>query len=101
MRCDFLIHLDHQGDHPVVSVTQLTYAGAANWKLGQRVWRFSRRDSRKRKKREALGRFTSASPYCAIKVSNTSLDHLLLGKAADWRIIRHCFAARQICSGER
>ena len=38
-------------------------------------------------KREALGRLTSASPYSSIKVSNTSLDHLLLGKAADFRII--------------
>ena len=33
--------------------------------------------------REALGKLTSASPYSSIKVSNTSLDHLLLGKAAD------------------
>jgi hypothetical protein len=46
--------------------------------------------------REALGRLTSASPYSSIKVSNTSLDHLLLGTAADWVIIRHCFAAGQI-----
>ena len=37
--------------------------------------------------REALGRLTSASPYSSIKVSNTSLDHLLLGTAADWIII--------------
>jgi hypothetical protein len=33
--------------------------------------------------REALGKLTSASPYSSIKISNTSLDHLLLGKAAD------------------
>jgi hypothetical protein len=50
--------------------------------------------------REALGRLTSASPYSSIKVSNTSLDHLLLGKAADWVIIRYCFAAWQICVRE-
>ena len=50
--------------------------------------------------REALGRLTSASPYSSIKVSNTSLDHLLLGKAADWVIIRYSFAAWQICVRE-
>jgi hypothetical protein len=44
-------------------------------------------------KREALGRLTSAPPYSSIKVSDTSLDHLLLGTAADWVIIRLCFAA--------
>ena len=33
--------------------------------------------------REALGRLTNASPYSSIKVPNTSLDHLLLGTAAD------------------
>jgi hypothetical protein len=36
-------------------------------------------------------------PYSSIKVSNTSLDHLLLGKAADEMIIRPCLAAGQIC----
>ena len=85
----------------MVSVTQVTRAGAANRNFGQRLWGFSGRDSRKRKKREALGRFTSASPYSTIKVSNTSLDHLLLGKAADLMIIRLYFAAEQISSGER
>jgi hypothetical protein len=50
--------------------------------------------------REALGRLTSASPYRSIKVSDTSLDHLLLGMAADWEIIRLCFAAWQICFRE-
>ena len=50
--------------------------------------------------REALGRLTSTSPYSSIKVSNTSLDHLLLGTAADWVIIRLCFAAVQICFGD-
>jgi hypothetical protein len=50
--------------------------------------------------RKALGRFTSASPYSSIKVSNTSLDHLLLGKAADGKIIRLFFAAAQICAQE-
>ena len=43
--------------------------------------------------REALCRLTSASPYSSIKISETSLDHLLLGKAADWVIIKLCFAA--------
>jgi hypothetical protein len=51
MRCDFLIQLDHPRDHRVVSVTQVTCVGAANWNLGQRLWRFLRRDSRKRKKK--------------------------------------------------
>ena len=50
--------------------------------------------------REALGRLTSASPYSSIRISNTSLDHLLLGTAADWVIIRLCFAAVQICFGD-
>jgi hypothetical protein len=96
MNCDFLLQLNHRGDHRTVSVTQVTCVGTANGILGQRFWRFSGRDSRKRKKREALGRFTSASPCSAIKVSNTSLDHLLLGKAADWKSIRLYFAAAQI-----
>ncbi len=46
--------------------------------------------------REALGRLTSASPYSSIRISNTSLDHLLLGTAADWVIIRLFFAPVQI-----
>lgn len=50
---------------------------------------------------EALGRLTSASPYSSIKVSNTSLDHLLLGKAADRAIIRLYFPAGQIFARER
>lgn len=51
--------------------------------------------------REALGRLTSASPYSSIKFSNTSLDHLLLGTAADWMIIGLYFAVGQICGPER
>jgi hypothetical protein len=51
--------------------------------------------------REALGRLTSASPYSSIKVSNTSLDHLLLGKAADWVIIKHCFLRGKSVSGSQ
>jgi hypothetical protein len=43
--------------------------------------------------REALGKLTSASPYSSIKISNTSLDHLLLGKAADCEIIKLYLAA--------
>ena len=50
--------------------------------------------------REALGSLTSASPYSSIKVSDTSLDHLLLGTAADCVIISLCFAAGQVCVGE-
>jgi len=51
--------------------------------------------------REALSGLTSASPYSSIKVSNTSLDHLLLGTAADWVIIGLYFAVGQICVRER
>ena len=50
---------------------------------------------------EALGRLTSASPYSSIRISNTSLDHLLLGKAADTAIIRLYFPAGQISVRER
>jgi hypothetical protein len=39
-------------------------------------------------------------PYSSIKVSNTSLDHLLLGKAADEMIIRLSLTAGQICIRE-
>jgi hypothetical protein len=39
-------------------------------------------------------------PYSSIKVSNTSLDHLLLGKAADEMIISLCLTAGQICVRE-
>ena len=49
---------------------------------------------------EALGNLTSTPPYSSIKVSNTSLDHLLLGKAVDETIIRLCLTARQICVRE-
>jgi hypothetical protein len=51
--------------------------------------------------REALGRLTSASPDSSIKGSHTSLDHLLLGTAADGMIIKLSFAAGQICARER
>ena len=50
---------------------------------------------------EALGRLTSASPYSSIRISNTSLDHLLPGKAADRGIIRLYFPAGQIFARER
>jgi hypothetical protein len=50
--------------------------------------------------REALGRLTSASPYSSIKVSNTSLDHLLLGKAADCKIMRLYLAAGNSVFGQ-
>ena len=92
------------GDVARLSAVSEVQASNVSWMLRelaghlQRQWssvmqfRWDSSCGRKRGARQSHKRL----PYSSIKVSNTSLDHLLLGKAADEMIINLCLTAGQI-----